>query len=70
MDNTDIVIARLRTIAQRAEAFETAAEIARATDLNGSTVSGILRRLARGGRVRQAGEAFSGGKTWTVTDFD
>ncbi|MEV5819343.1 winged helix-turn-helix domain-containing protein [Micromonospora haikouensis] len=45
----------------------TAGELADWLRVTPSTVTSALRRLAAAGKVRQAGEAFNGAKTWTTT---
>jgi DNA-binding MarR family transcriptional regulator len=63
-----------RTTSRKKGAFQpddvppTAKEIAEAIGANPSTVTTALRRLEYLGKVRQVGEAFGGGRTWTLTD--
>jgi DNA-binding Lrp family transcriptional regulator len=57
----------LARLAERDEALETVAEIAEQLALSAAQVRASMRRLASYGKVREAGAASSGGKTWTLT---
>lgn len=46
----------------------TASEIAFAIAAKPSTVAAALRRMEAAGKVRKVGVAFSGGRTWTLTE--
>jgi len=65
----DRIIAHLTYVAGRDDGWlPTAREIADAIGASPSAVTNALRRLADAGKVRQAGEAFDGGRTWTLTE--
>lgn len=67
LSTEDKILNHLRKLARNDEAPETAAEIGLAINATTSCVSTNLRRMADEGKVRRAGEAMSGGKTWTLT---
>jgi DNA-binding MarR family transcriptional regulator len=46
----------------------TASEVAHAIGVRAATVATVLRNLATAGHVKQLGGAFSGARTWTLTD--
>ncbi len=64
----DHILRRLARIVEHGDAFETAGEIGVAINATTATVNINLKRLAEQGKVRKAGEAFNGAKTWTIVE--
>lgn len=70
MSNADIdrqVTDHLAYLIRKSEAPETIGEIADQLAVSVNRVRNSINRLVSYGEVRQAGVAFSGGKTWTLT---
>lgn len=67
----DRIIAYLTYVVGRDDGWlPTAREIADGISVKPSTVTTALRRLEYLGKVRPAGEAFGGGRTWTLIDTE